>query len=260
MDAKKILDELMQRSGQLTPDDPGTLAARRTASQESASTVGDERTAMLKGAGAGALGAGAVALLFGSKGTRKFAKKAAKLGGTAALGGLAYKAYTEWQTQQEVPSPVAASGRPDVGEPRSSAAPPLSLKLDQFPIGTPVDALAPAAAADRSEALIRAMISAARADGHVDATEMAMITERMEGLELERDVARFLIEEMGTPVDVTRIAALADTRETAAELYLASAMVADGDDPDGRAYLDSLADALALDATVVRELEAPLRA
>ena len=169
MDTRNILDRLLERSQQATNAGIGMADDGRAGS-----TADDERVAMLKGAGAGALGAGAVALLFGSKGTRKFAKKAARLGGTAALGGLAYKVYTDWQAQQE------ASGA--------------------------------GAAGTRAE-----------------------------------------------PADVARIAALADTRETAAELYVASAMVADADDSAGRAYLDSLADVLALDPTVTRGLEEPLR-
>lgn len=61
---------------------------------------------MLKGAGAGALAAGALALLFGSKSTRNFMGKAPKIGGTAAIGDLVYKAYTNWQSHQ-----VSASQR-----------------------------------------------------------------------------------------------------------------------------------------------------
>ena len=63
-------------------------------------------------------------------------------------------------------------------------------------------------------------------------------------------MTRFLLSEMSKPVDVSRIAALADTRETAAELYIASAMVVDMDDPVERTYLDKLALAMNLDASV----------
>lgn len=244
MDAKNILDGLLEQSQRATRVGM-QIAEERTVIPPS----GDERTAMLKGAGAGALGAGAVALLFGSKGTRKFAKKAAKLGGTAALGGLAYKVYTEWQAQQQ-PAPR----RLDAATSSSS-----SLNLKQFEVGTPIDALVDEPASQRSEALMRAMITAARVDGHVDEQEMDLITRQIDNLGLEQDVTRFLLAEMTEPVDVNRIAALADTRETAAELYIASAMVADADDPRGRAYLDELAGALQLEPALVTKLEAPLR-
>ena len=106
---------------------------------------------------------------------------------------------------------------------------------------------------------MQAMISAARADGHVDDEEMNLITQQIKNLGLEQDVTRFLLSEMSKPVTVERIAALADTRETAAELYIASAMVVDMDSVDERTYLDRLASAMQLDTTLVQRLEAPLR-
>ena len=95
MNAKEILDGLLDKSQRATRTGIQIAEERKILPP-----AGDERTAMLKGAGAGALAAGAMALFFGSKGTRKFAKKAATLGGTAALGGLAYKVYADWQAQQ----------------------------------------------------------------------------------------------------------------------------------------------------------------
>jgi len=248
MDAKAILDGLLEKSQR------ATQAGMQMAEERNiVPPAGDERTAMLKGAGAGALAAGAVALFFGSKGTRKFAKKAAKLGGTAALGGLAFKAYSDWQSQQGQPAPST---------PRqldASTAQPATLNLDQFDIGTPVNDLAGQKASQRSEALMQAMISAARVDGHVDEDEMNMITQQINNLGLEQDVTRFLLAEMSKPVDVERIAALADTRETAAELYIASAMVVDMEAAEERSYLDKLASAMTLDPSLVEQLEAPLK-
>jgi len=254
MDPRKILEGLLEQSQQATRAGIQIAEERKVIPP-----AGDERTAMLKGAGAGALGAGAIALLFGSKGTRKFAKKAAKLGGTAALGGLAYKVYSDWQAQQQQ---AQQANLPASSAPRqlsADTASPSSLNLGQFDIGTPINTLEPAPATERSEALMQAMITAARADGHVDEEEMDLISRQIDNLGLEQDVTRFLLSEMSKPVDVNRIAALADTRETAAELYIASAMVADADDPAGRDYLDSLACALELDPAVVQQLEAPLQ-
>ena len=110
-----------------------------------------------------------------------------------------------------------------------------------------------------SESIMRAMITAARADGHVDEEEMILITQQIDNLGLEQDVTRSLLSEMSKSVDVTRIAAVADLREMAANLYIASAMVVDIDDTDERTYLDKLAAALGLDVELVEQLEAPLR-
>jgi len=248
MDAKVILDGLLEKSQR------ATQAGMQMAEERSiVPPAGDDRTAMLKGAGAGALAAGAVALFFGSKGTRKFAKKAAKLGGTAALGGLAFKAYSDWQSQQGQPVKVTP---PQLD---AHTAQPATLNLDQFDIGTPINDLAGLKASQRSEALMQAMISAARADGHVDEEEMNLITQQINNLGLEQDVTRFLLAEMSKPVDIERIAALADTPETAAELYIASAMVVDMEATEERSYLDNLASAMALDPGLVEQLEAPLK-
>jgi len=216
MDAKAILDGLLEKSQQ----DKNIIPP-----------AGDERTAMLKGAGTGALAAGAIALLFGSKGGRKFVGKAAKLGGTVAIGGLAYKAYTDWQTRQNQQNAPAQLD--------SASAQGGTLNLNQFEVGTPINELTDNAAAKRSESLIQAMITAARADGHIDDEEMDLITQQINNFGLEQDVTRFLLSEMSKPVDVERIAALADTPETAAELYITSAMVVDMDSPSERGYLDS---------------------
>ena len=214
MDAKAILDGLLDKSQQATQAGIQIAEERKIIPP-----AGDERTAMLKGAGAGALAAGAIALLFGSKSTRKFAGKAAKLGGTAAMGGLAYKVYTDWQAQQN------QQGNTAPPQLESSAAEPGVLNLSQFDIGTPINDLAAQQASVRSESIMQAMISAARADGHVDEDELNLITQQIENLGVEQDVTRFLLSEMSKPVDVTRIAALADTRETAAELYIALSLI-----------------------------------
>ncbi len=259
MDAKAILDGLLDKSQR------ATQAGLAMAEDKSIiPPAGDERTAMLKGAGAGALAAGAIALLFGSKGTRKFAKKAARLGGTAAIGGIAYKAYTEWQAQQQAGQSgggqaAAAGGAPAGSQPASQ---PFSgkLDLDQFgEIGTPIAKLSEIDATVRSESIIQAMISAARADGHIDDEELALIRQQINSLGLEKDVTAFLLSELNKPVSVDSVAALADTPETAAELYIASALVVDMDSPAERNYLNELATAMKIDSAMIQHLEAPLR-
>ncbi|MFK8083588.1 MAG: tellurite resistance TerB family protein [Granulosicoccus sp.] len=253
MDARAILDGLLEQSQRATQ-----TGIRMAEEKSIIPPAGDERTAMLKGVGTGALAAGAVALLFGSKGTRKFAKKAVKLGGTAAIGGLAYKAFTQWQAAQQ----QSAIGHDQTGAAAQTMPGSISgkvLDLDQFEPGTPIADLSAIQATVRSEAIVQAMISAARADGHIDETEMALIRQQIDSLGLEKDVTQFLLAELNKPVDVRSVAALADTPETAAELYLASALVVDIDSQSERVYLDNLASAMNLDSQMVANLEQPLR-
>ena len=64
---------------------------------------GDTRKAQMKGMAQGGLAAGAMALLLGNKNIRKYGTKVAAVGGAAALGGLAYKLYQDWQQNQSAP-------------------------------------------------------------------------------------------------------------------------------------------------------------
>lgn len=235
MDPKLILDSLLERSQQATAG--GLDLAERKLGVETA----NERSAMLKGMGTGAAAAGAMALLIGSKQGRKFTKKAVKFGGVAAIGGLAWKAYNDWSTQQAGAAPEAAISEP-LRDP-----------------GIPVGELSSPEASARSELLIRAMIAAARIDGHIDEREQELIEDRLRSLGLEQDFSRLLISEMSEPVDAARVAGFSDSAEAAAEIYLASAMVVDGETPAGRSYLDSLAGSLELNPNVRALLDAPLR-
>ncbi len=241
MDPKLILDALLERSQQATAG--GLDLAERKLGVENA----EQRSAMLKGMGTGAAAAGALALLMGSKQGRKFSKKALKVGGAAAIGGLAWKAYSEWSAQQSLNR--GASGPPGV-------TPAADLVAH---VGTPIGELNDVDAQKRSEILIRAMIAAARIDGHIDAREKKLIEERLQSLGLEQDFSRLLIAEMAEPIDPARVAAFSDSPETAAEIYLASAMVVDTENSQGQDYLDSLATSLELNPNVRSLLDAPLR-
>jgi len=224
MDPKTILDSLLEKSQAATK-----AGIEMAEEKELLPPEGQERDAMLKGLGAGAAAAGALALLLGSKGGRRLTTTALKVGGTAAIGGFAYKALKDWQAN-------SAAGVPD-------------------DLGEPIAELPSGLASTRSEHVIKAMISAARADGHIDAEEQARIKERIATMNLEKDVADFLLEEMSQPHDVNRIAQLADSPEAAAEMYLASVMVVGQDGDQEKTYLADLATALKLSDQVVQSLQ-----
>lgn len=227
MDAKLILDNLLETSQKATKKGL-EIAEQKLGVPES----GEQRDVMLDGLGKGALAAGAVALLLGTKGGRQLTGTALKVGGVAAVGGIAYKAYTQWQRQQQV-----------------------GVIVDT---GTPIAELADTEADTRSESIVKAMISAAKSDGHLDNDEQKLITAKIEGLGLEQDVASFLMKELNKPLDIAEVVASADSPEAAAEIYLASTMVVDLNAPDERKYMDSLAAGLGLDAELVKELETPV--
>ncbi|WP_082560878.1 tellurite resistance TerB family protein [Devosia sp. Root685] len=185
-----------------------------------------QRTAMT-----GAAGLAAGLLLSGGKPT-KLLGNAAKLGAIAAVGGLAYKA---WQTYQE-----KQAGAAQAPAPREDAFIPA-------PDNT-------AAAEDLGKSLVRAMISAAKADGRIDAEEKDAIFERLKTMPLSAEEKAWVFDELSTPLDINAVVSRADTPEHAAEIYAASLVAITADTPAEQAYLEALAAKLRLDPALVTEI------
>ena len=187
---------------------------------------GPERDKMLKNLGVGAAAGGLLALLIGTKSGRKVLSPAVKLGSLAALGGLGYKVFTEWQKSQ-------------------------GLEVT----GQPIANLTGTQANDRSMAIIKAMIGAAKADGLIDDAEQAAIIQQINSSDLEKPAAEILLSELQKPLDVEAIAAAADSPESAVEIYLASLLLTDKSNAQEQSYLSKLSQALKLDSKLVADLE-----
>jgi uncharacterized membrane protein YebE (DUF533 family) len=119
----------------------------------------------------------------------------------------------------------------------------------------PINELGEAEANERSQILLKAMIAAAKADGHINKKEVAMIDEQIEKLGLTGDVADLMQSEIAKPLDVKEIAALAENSAIAAEIYLVSAVVTDKENSMEREYLDTLARTMKLPDSLVTELQ-----
>jgi uncharacterized membrane protein YebE (DUF533 family) len=193
---------------------------------------GGDLGTLLKGAGGGALAAGALGMLLGNKSARKMGGKALTYGGLAALGVVAYKAYSNWQAQQ-ANAPQA--------EPQT---------LDRLP--------APQAEI-HSQAILKALVGAAKADGHVDARERELIEGELVKLTGDAELQHWLQAELNKPLDPAEIARAASTPEMAAEMYIASVLMVDEEHFMERAYLEELARQLKLDPALKAELEAQVR-
>ncbi|MEM6492710.1 MAG: tellurite resistance TerB family protein, partial [Pseudomonadota bacterium] len=114
----------------------------------------------------------------------------------------------------------------------------------------------PAAQEDRARVLVRAMISAAKADGHIDAQERQRITGQLDALGLDAPDRDFVFDELTKPLDVGAVAAGADGPEAAAEIYAASLLCIDVDSPHERRYLDDLAARMGVAPDLARHIEA----
>lgn len=186
----------------------------------------------------GAVAGGLVGLLMSGGSPKKLLKNAVKVGGAAVVGGLAYKAYTDWQAGKN---------------PQASAVPDTVPALPT-PEGTafmPTDA---AEAEDLSLRLVRAMVAAAKADGHVTSAERRRIVSQLPQLGLGVEAEALITEELDAPLDVGRVANMARSPEEAAEIYAASLLVVDPEAPAERGYLTMLAARLKLDPRLVEHL------
>lgn len=190
---------------------------------------------------AGGLAGGALANVLSGKKARKVAGSALQLGGMALVGGLAYKA---WQNYQQG---SGASASPGVTVPPADSA---FLPASNDTAG--VSAL--------SLLLARAMIAAAKADGHINVQESQMILNQINSLDLPAEDKAFLFEEYGRPLDVPGLTAAVDSPEHAAEVYAASVMMVDPPSPPEQIYLDTLARELRLETGLVDEIHATVQA
>jgi uncharacterized membrane protein YebE (DUF533 family) len=223
-DPKKLLDDLLGSSV------PGTTG-----------TVRDKAGQAVQMAKDNPLAAGAIAaVLLGTGPGRQIAGSAIKLGGLAAIGGLAYKAYQNYKNGQ---SPqTLPEKQPELLPPPADTA----FDPSQMPQGETEFALV----------LIRAMISAAKADGHIDDEERRKIGDRLALSGIGGEAEQFLNDELAKPNNVDELVAAAKTDAQKVELYTASRLAITSDTRAERGYLDLLAGRLNLPDSLVNHIEA----
>lgn len=176
----------------------------------------------LSGGQLGGIGALAGALLGGGVGG------AARGGALAVLGTLALTALRNAQAQR---------GAASAGE----------IDLD------PAD-VAAVTGPGTEKLLLRAMISAAKADGNIDQAEMQKIIGKIGEDGVTDEEKAFVMSELSAQTDVAALAAEATSPALAAEVYAASLLAISVDTDAEREYLRALAQALRLDAATVDQL------
>jgi uncharacterized membrane protein YebE (DUF533 family) len=197
-------------------------------------TGGGLKSVITSDLGRGALMGGALGLLLGNKRVRKLGGNAFAYGGMAALGALAYRAYTDWQRNKA--GAVSTGGA-------STLSPPAT----------------PAPTETHSRAVLKALIAAAKSDGHIEDRERELIETEIARLDSDPELQAWLDQELRRPLDPADVASAATTPELAAEMYLASLLVTDDQSPMERMYLDELARQLGVDAALKTQLETSAR-
>ena len=237
MNAKSILEQVMKQAagGQQGTGglDVQGMVNRVTSSLGGGSAGGEARRAGGESPGGGVdmkslLGGGALGMLIGSKRGRKMGGKALKYGAIAGVGVLAWKA---WQNTRG------------------------DRTADEAKEGRPMDRLEGTSQEQRSLELLQAVIMAARADGHIDDRERALLTEQIDALGADAELHDWVERQLSAPLDAEALARQADSPQAAREMYLVSVAVIDDQNPMERAWLDQLGGALGLDDAMRQELE-----
>lgn len=176
---------------------------------------------------------GLASVLLGGKGP-KLKADALTLGGLAAIGTLAYKAYQQYKTNNPgAPAQPAPTQSPLPGAPAAQSA----------------------AEDEAALSIIVAMIAAAKADGNVDADERQRILGKLAENGLTAEEQAFLDREIAAPLDFNKVVNSATSPEHGIQLYAASLLAITPDQPAERAYLDMLAARLGINPQLKAAIE-----
>lgn len=189
----------------------------------------------------------------------------AKAGGLALLGTLAYKTWGTYQQQKSaggnasIKGALNQSAQSMLGQAGGLLAGLLGENAN--PATTPTAAqVLPPAGSELPLAIIRAMIAAAKADGHMDTAESAKIIGQLEQAGLSTAEKTLLMQEMANTPTVQSIAAGVRAPQEAAEVYLAALLVCDSQCENEQRFLGTLAGGLNLEPAFTAALQKELLA
>lgn len=176
-------------------------------------------------------------LVLGTRTGRSVAGSAAKIGALALIGGLAYKAFQNYQ-----------AGRPLIAG---------ASDMETAPQGSGFE---PAAVSNDAAILyIRTMIAAAAADGRIDAAEQARIVGGLKQAGIDREAEEFLAHAFNNPASVEDLANAVSSPEEAVQVYTAARIAIEPDTAQEQRFLASLAAALGIDNKLAAHIDATAR-
>jgi len=178
-------------------------------------------------------------------------RRSSRTANRAALGvgllGIAMAAYEHYSQQSKMAVSAPPSAPPPAPGSTSaavSAAPPPPPPAPSMDAQRQADALL----------MLRAMIAAANADGHIDDSERQAILDRGQEAGMDADDIAALERELAAPWPIAAL--VAATQPAMRErVYLAARLAIDPDHPAEQRFLDELANGVHLDARRRAELE-----
>lgn len=181
----------------------------------------------------GAITGGLLSLLLTSSKARKIAGGALGYGGAAALGAMALKAYQNYQSNNaNNPTPPTNPSTPQ------TLTQSGGISNNQFGV-----------------ILIKSMVIACKVDGHIDASEQQRIFQALENSTLAAQEKAIILDALSRPITMQEITGNQYTPEQAAQVYLASRIAIDPDQPAEKEFLTTLATQLKLPNDLVVQLD-----
>lgn len=101
---------------------------------------------------------------------------------------------------------------------------------------------------------LKAMVAAAKADGHIDQRERERILDKMKDADADDELRDFVAKEAAAPLDIDALVREVPDQQSAAQVYAASLLAIDVNTDAERTYLRDLAAKLGLDRQVVANL------
>ena len=129
-------------------------------------------------------------------------------------------------------------------------------RFNQENAGNPQYAQLPSDAEERAKRIIRALVFAAKSDGHIDDAERAAVMREVGKLGFGKDAETVVSQALAEPLDPAALAAGVKNAGEALEIYALSCSVITVDHFMERGYLDALAKALCIPDDVKKDIEA----
>ncbi|MDO3722896.1 tellurite resistance TerB family protein [Marinobacter sp. chi1] len=261
MNVTSILNEIMKQAQGASPQGRGSTGG----GVDLGGMMQDLGKQMRGGAGSGGvdlksmLGGGLLGMLLGSKRGRNMGGKAMKYGALAGIGALAWKAYQNYQAQLQGQSQSQGKAQ-DASTSLGASLGPSSMGVMGDEQGQPIEQLHGSEQEQRGLEILQAMILAARADGHIDENEQAVLVQEIEKLGADPELQSWVQQQLKAPLDARDLASKADSPQARREIYLVSAAMIDDQNDLERAWLNQLGSALQLEPAMAQELERQVQA
>ena len=250
-DAKSLLNTILggqtaQKATAAAQSAGSTVASVVSEAEESlkGTRVGDalagaKKLAEQNPTAAVAVAGGLAALLLGTSTGRSVTAGAVKLGGLAGLGGIAYKAFSNWQQNK----------------PLMEGVPGLEHLTAPAPTGSGFHA--DDHSHDTAQLIVGAMVATASADGTIDPAQRATLLAQMQRAGLGSEERAFLDEAIAHPMSPAEIArSIAGNSQLASQVVAAASLVADPANAKEEEFLSSLSTELGMSGDLLSHIRA----